>query len=323
VSYTAPHFPLQARPDDIAKYRGKYKVGWDSIRQQRYERLVEMGLINKAWKMSPLDEHVPKWEDVQDKESADLNMAVYAAMIDRMDQGIGRILGKVRELSIQENTLVMFLSDNGSCAEDFNAFNTTNKEVPPGPMESYRTLGVGWANASNTPFRKYKWWNHEGGMATPMIAYWPKVIKNGGQITHQVGHLIDIMATCTDIAGAESSLSSNGDETFDRAGKSLLPILRGEERQGHEAIYWKFGSSYAVRKGKWKLVASHPNARTGIDYFSERDEFGSNGSPDRRWELYDMALDRTELNDLAAKHPEKVKEMADLFDAWAAEGHAQ
>jgi arylsulfatase len=316
VSYTAPHFPLQAWPEDIARYRGKYMVGWDAIRQQRYEHLIKLGLIDKRWKLSTRDSNVQKWYDVHDKESHDLEMAVYAAMIDRIDQGIGRIMATVRRLDIEENTLVLFLSDNGSCAEDYKAFNTTAPEIPPGPMESYRTLGVAWANASNTPFRKYKWWNHEGGISTPLIAYWPRVIKDGGKITHQVGHIMDIMATCLDIAGVQYPSTHNGQKVQPLEGKSLMPIFQGIKSQGHEVLYWQFGSSYAVRKGKWKLVHAHPNPRTGIDYFNETDELKQKDKTQRRWELYDMETDRTEMNDLAEKYPEIVKQMAQTWDQW-------
>jgi arylsulfatase A-like enzyme len=316
VSYTAPHFPLQAWPEDIAKYRGKYMIGWDTIRQQRYDRLLKLGLIDKQWKLSTRDGNVQKWDDVKDKDNHDLEMAVYAAMIDRMDQGIGRILAKVSELGIEDNSLVLFLSDNGSCAEDYKAFNTTAPEIPPGPMESYRTLGVSWANASNTPYRKFKWWNHEGGVSTPFIAYWPRVIKDGGKITHQVAHIMDIMATCLDIAGAQYPLNFNGQTVQPLEGKSLIPIFRGKKRQGHKALYWQFGSSYAVRKGKWKLVHAHPNPRAGIDYFNEADESKQKDKNQRQWELYDMASDRTELNDLAEKYPELVKQMAQAWEEW-------
>jgi arylsulfatase len=311
LSYTAPHFPLHARPEDIAKYRGRYRIGWDAIRQQRYEQLVKLGLIDGQWSLSPRDPTVPKWDEVEDKDVWDLTMAVYAAMIDRMDQGIGRVMAKVRELGIEDNTLVLFLSDNGACAEDYRAFQSTAPDIPPGPMESYRTQQVPWANASNTPFRKFKWWVHEGGIATPLIAYWPKVIRDGGRITHEIGHIMDIVPTCMDIAGAESSAAP-------LEGKSLLPIFQGKQRQGHEALFWRFGSCCAVRKGKWKLVAPHPNPRTGIDHFSERDEWERESSGEKRWELYDMESDRTELNNLADKYPQKVRELADLYEAWVA-----
>jgi arylsulfatase len=312
LSYTAPHFPLHALQEDIARYRGKYTVGWDIIRQKRYDRQVEMGLIDKKWELSPRDANVPAWDGVEDKDAWDLTMAVYAAMIDRMDQGIGRIMKKISELGVEENTLVLFLSDNGACAEDYSVWQTTAPEIPPGPMESYRTQQVSWANASNTPFRKFKWWAHEGGIATPFIAHWPKVIKDRGSITHEVGHIMDIMPTCMDIAGAESPATP-------LEGRSLLPIFQGKPRQGHEVLYWQFGGSCSVRKGKWKLVTPPPVPRTGIDHFSE----GGWGDKEKVWELYNLETDRTELNNLADKYPDKVNEMVTLFDDWLAKDYSQ
>ncbi|MDG2383452.1 MAG: arylsulfatase [Pirellulaceae bacterium] len=317
VSYTAPHFPLQAWPKDIAKYRGRYKIGWDAIRQQRYNRLLEMGIIDRQWKLPPRDRHVPKWDDVKDKDSRDLEMAVYAAMIDRMDQGIGRIMAKVRQLGIEENTLLLFLSDNGSCAEDYKAFDATANEVPPGPMESYRTLGVAWANASNTPFRKYKWWNHEGGVSTPLIAYWPDVIQDGGRISHQIGHIMDIMVTCLNVAGVRSPVYSNSHQIQSLEGRSLLPIFQGEQRQNSEFFHWRFGGSGAVRKGKWKLISADTNPRTGIDFFKDNgDNSKRNSNSEMQWELYDMQSDRTETNNVADKYPEITRQLSQAWKQW-------
>ena len=291
VAYTAPHYPLHAWPVDIARYRGKYKIGWDELRARRHRRMLEMGLVQKHWKLSPRDPRSPKWQDVKDKDAWDLKMAVYAAMIDRMDQNIGRLLAKIKEIGRADNTLVLFLSDNGGCAESVN--NTP--KIPPGPMASYRTVELPWANASNTPFRKFKSWDHEGGIATPLIAYWPGKIQNPGGLTDQVGHIIDIMATCVDVAGATYPQTFAGRKILPLAGKSLAPVFRGERRKGHEALFWQFGSSRAVRQGKWKLVYRKPGP----------------------WALYDMEADRTEQNDLADKHPDKARELAQLWDQWA------
>ena len=293
VAYTAPHYPLHAWGEDITRYRGKYMVGWDKLRQQRFERMVEMGLVDKRWGLSPRDEEVPKWDSVEDKDSWDLKMAVYAAMIDRMDRNIGRIISKIRQLGKEDNTLVLFLSDNGGCAGEANY----TPDIAPGPVESYRSVDGPWANASNTPFRKFKVWDHEGGISTPLIAYWPRVIKNGGAITGQVGHIIDIMATFTDISGAEYPALFNGRKIPPPEGKSLLPIFEGRERMGNEALYWQIAKDRhrAVRKGKWKLVTTAPNVP---------------------WKLYDMEDDRTELHDLAEQQPDKVKELSGLYDGW-------
>ena len=218
-------------------------------------------------------------------------MAVYAAQIDRMDQGIGKIVAKIKELGAEENTLVMFLCDNGGCAENLRG---NDPRVLPGPRETYMSYGMPWANASNTPLRRYKHWVHEGGIATPFIAYWPAVIRPS-RITHQVGHIIDIMATCLDAAGVDYPEIYRANKITPLEGKSFLPILQGRTRTGHEAIFWEHEGNKAARQGKWKLVSQHP----------------------RGWELYDMEADRTELDNLAEKRPEKVKELAALHGEWA------
>jgi len=299
LAYTAPHYPLHAWPEDIAKYRGKYRIGWDRLRQQRYERQLAMGLIDKRWRLSDRDNAVPSWDDVPDKDAWDLNMAVYAAMIERMDWNVGRVLEKIRQLGVEDNTLVLFLSDNGGCAESANY--TPN--IPPGPVESYRSVGAPWANASNTPFRKYKVWDHEGGISTPLIAYWPKVIKARGAITHQIGHIIDIMPTLVDIAGAEYPSSYGSHEVLPTEGHSLLPIFQGKKRQEPEALFWQIQRgrlSRAVRAGRWKLVTTDPK---------------------KPWELYDMYADRTETTNLAEKYPDTVKKLARLYQAWVGRCH--
>ena len=297
MAYNAPHYPLHALPEDIEKYRGKYMKGWDALRKERYARLIRMGLIDKKWALSArgADTHrsfsdIPPWERVEDKRAEDLNMAVYAAMVDRMDRNIGRILNKLKQLKAADDTLVMFLSDNGGCPYERNR----TKDIPPGPAESYRTYDSPWANVSNTPFRLYKRFNHEGGNATPFIVRWPAVIKKGGAVTHQVGHIIDVMATCLDVAGAQYPSHYEGRDVTELEGESLLPVFEGRERKGHDAIFWEYMRNKAVRQGKWKLVTVGDNP----------------------WELYDMQTDRTELNDLSAKMPEKVEELAGLYDAW-------
>jgi len=297
VAYNAPHYPLHALPEDIAKYRGKYMKGWDAVRKERYARMVETGLIDERWKMSGRgqDKHrsysdIPPWEDVEDKEAEDLNMAVYAAMVDRMDRNIGRILDKLKELGEEDNTLVMFLSDNGGCPYERNK----TKDIAPGSAESYRTYDAPWANVSNTPFRLYKRFNHEGGNATPFIVRWPAVISRGGGITHQVGHIIDIMATCLEVGGAEYPREYQDRKVLRHDGQSLLPIFEGRRRKGHEALFWEYMRNKAVRQGKWKAVTVQDNP----------------------WELFDMEADRTELNDLAKKEPEKLKELVALYEKW-------
>jgi len=298
LPYTAPHYPLQAWPEDIAKYRGKFKVGWDVVRQNRYQRMIELGIIDAKYKLSPRDAEVPPWDSLaeEQKDADDLKMAVYCAMIDRVDQNLGRLFAEVKAQGEWENTLVLFLADNGGCPTQPN----TTPGIPPGPVESYRTVSVGWANASNTPYRKFKSTDYEGGACTPFIAHWPGVIKPD-TITNQVGHIIDITPTFMDITGAEYPKKINGNKTKPVAGKSLMPIFQGKQRKPHDAIFWQFGKAKAVRQGDWKLVRL--------------------GNAD--WELYDLKEDRTELTDLATKNPVKAKELATMWEVWFAAAKAR
>jgi len=288
---TAPHYPLHAWPADIARYRGKYRIGWDELRRRRYERQIEIGMFDAKYAMSPRDEGVPSWESLSDskKDQADLRMAVYAAMVDRMDQALGRVFDKVRQIGKWDNTLVLFLADNGGCPETPDR----TPDIPPGPVEGYRCLGPAWANASNSPYRKFKSTDYEGGNCTPFIAYWSGVIKPGAK-TNQVAHIIDIMPTFMELAGASYPERIDGRKTKPIAGKSLLPIFQGKQRRAHDVLYWQFGKAKAVRTGKWKLVS-----------------LGNSG-----WELYDLEKDRTELHNLASQHPEKVEQMTTLWDTW-------
>lgn len=296
VAYTAPHWPLHALPEDIAKYKGTYIGGWDKLREDRYKRMVEMGLVDEQWAMSSRDEKVSPWTEIDNKEEMDLKMAIYAAQIDRVDQGIGRLLDKLDEVGKSDNTLIMFLADNGGCHEGGpQGFDKRENGLPPGGVDSYMSYGRSWANASNTPYRMFKHWVHEGGCATPLIAYWPKVIKQGGAITHQPGHIIDIMATCLKVSGATYPGTHKGNAITPLEGKSLLPIFKGKTRKAHEAIYWEHFGNRAIRQGKWKLVSV------------------SKGN----WELYNLETDRTETNNMAEKLPEKVSQMIDLYDKWA------
>jgi arylsulfatase len=296
VAYTAPHWPLHALPEDIAKYKGKYRRGWDALRKERYARMIKMGIIDPKWPLTPRDEGAVPWEGVEDKELMDLKMAVYAAQIDRMDQGIGRIMAKLRELGKEQNTLVLFLSDNGGCHETGPlGFDRRNNGLPPGGVDSYMSYGQSWANASNTPFRLFKKYTHEGGISTPLIAYWPAVIKEKGKLTNQVGHIIDIMATCVDVAGAQYAKTFNGNEIIPAEGKSLLPIFQGKTRRPHEYLFWEHQTHEAVRYGKWKLVAEK---RT-------------------KWELYDLEQDRSEMNNLIDKYPQLARRLRLKYEQWA------
>jgi arylsulfatase A-like enzyme len=315
VAFTAPHWPLQAPEADIAKYRERYMVGWDAIRTNRYHRQIELGLIDKEWKLSPRDPRVPPWSQVQDKEWEANRMATFAAMVERLDHGVGRILEALKAKGVEKNTLVIFVSDNGACAEVIQPewydipsrtrdgrpikVGNRNHSVFAGPDDVWQSYGVPWANVSDTPFLLYKHFTHEGGIASPFIVSWPGVIHDAGGISSQVGHVTDIMATLVDVAGAEHPQTYKGHSILPLEGSSLLPIFEGKTRPHPTPIFWEHEGNRAVRVGNWKLVA---RAR-------------------RNWELYDMTNDRTELQNLADDHPDKVKEMSALYDAWAQRCH--
>lgn len=296
VAYTAPHWPLHAHPEDIAKYKGKYMGGWDKLRKERHQRMIKMGLIDSKWKLSEPDKEVADWDTVEDKEAMDLKMAVYAAQIECMDRGIGKIISKLKAIGKDENTLILFLADNGACHEGGPlGFDSRNNGVPCGTVDSYMSYGTSWANVGNTPFRKYKHWTHEGGVAAPLIAYWPRIIRKKGSITHQPGHIIDIMATCCDIAGAAYPKEYKGNQITPLEGKSLAQVFKNVKRQEHDAIYWEHFGNKAVRAGKWKLVKESKD----------------------RWGLYDLQADRTETSDLSDRHPDIASDLKQKYDAWA------
>ena len=286
VAYTAPHYPLHASQADVAKYRGKYqKLGWDQLRKERFARQQQLGVLPPDAKLSPRDPDLPAWDSIpeEDRDWWDLRMATYAAMIDRMDRNIGRILKKLDELGEAENTVIFFLSDNGACED--SADRSTVKGAMPWEVTSYLTQGRVWANASNTPYRKYKTTDYEGGTRTPMIAYWPKVIQ-AGQITDHVGHLVDFTPTMLELAQVDLPAGL--------AGHSLVSTLRGESVQRPWPIYWQFGASRAIRDQNWKLVKH------------------GKGS----WELYDVRHDPTETNDLAKTEAERAEQMSAAWEAW-------
>jgi arylsulfatase A-like enzyme len=289
LPYTAPHYPLHAWPEDIAKYRGTYKTGWDEMRKTRFKRMTEMGIIGPNHQLTPRASKA--WDELSEeqKDAEDLKMAVYAAMIDRVDQNLGRLFSKVKELGKWDNTLILFLTDNGGCPEQPN----TTPDIPPGPVEGYRTVSVGWANASNTPYRKFKSTDYEGGIRTPFIAHWPGVIKPG--MTDQVGHIIDVSATFRDITGAAYPTQIHGQKTKPPLGKSLMPIFNGEQREPHETLYWHFSQANAVRQGDLKAVRTGKSA----------------------WELYDLKADPTEMNNLAGEKPETVAELGKMWETWS------
>jgi len=320
VAYTAPHWPLHALPEDIARYKGRYDSGWDALRAERYRRMLEMGVIGPECTLTPRDVKAPPWEAAEDKEWQARRMEVYAAQVDRMDQDIGRIVKCLTEIGKLDNTLILFLSDNGGCAEELGPSSgslsrsrTTTRDgrpvrggnndhsIMPGPADTYQSYGLPWANASNTPFRRYKHWVHEGGIATPLIVHWPEGISDRGRFCKQPGHVIDIMATCVDIAGAHCPAEYDGRSILSVEGKTLRPVFEGRTREGHGAIFWEHEGNRAVRKGRWKLVSRYPG----------------------EWELYDIDTDRSELNDVAAKHPTLVNELSTAYNRWADRCHVE
>lgn len=302
MAFTAPHWPLHALPEDIEKYRGKYMGGWDKLREERYNRMLSMGITDISVKLSPRDSRSPLWDTLPDEEKKkwDLRMAVYAAMIDRMDQNIGKLVSYLEKTGEINNTLIIFLSDNGGCHESTRsqaAFLKVKGET--GTPDSFDAYEYPWANASNTPFRMFKHWVHEGGIATPFIAFYPTLIKPG-QIYSGPAHIIDIMPTFTEIAGGRYPEEFNGKEILPMEGVTLVPAFKGKEIKRKSPLFWEHEGNRAVMDGEWKLVSAYDN---GKKKFME-------------WELYNLKEDRSELNDLSEKFPEKKAEMIRAYEKW-------
>ena len=293
LCYTAPHYPLHAKPEDIAKYRGKYKElgGWTKLREQRWNRMQEMGLATEHWKLSGRDSGAYDW-DMADQDHEDLRMAVYAAMIDSMDQNIGRLRQALEDANVADNTVIFFLSDNGGCAEEPGG---RSPEIIPGPKEYYASVGPSWGWAQNAPFKKYKTRSHEGGIGTPCIAWWPGRIAPD-TITRQPAHIIDFMPTFLELADASYPKTHAGEEILPVQGRSLVTILDGETRDPHEQLAWEWSGSRALRQGDWKVVW---------------DKEGE------QWELYNLAVDRCETEDLAAAEPDRVTRLSTAWFDWA------
>ncbi|MCY3487239.1 MAG: arylsulfatase [Bacteroidetes bacterium] len=288
LAYTAPHWPLHALPEDIARYTNEYEDGWDVLRQDRYTRMQELGVIDETYAFSSRPARLPAWQDMIDRKDWALRMSVYAAMVDRMDQGIGRVIDQLRSMDALDNTLVIFLSDNGGCAESVDGRRLHDPSTHAGERGSYLAYEEAWANASNTPFRLYKQWVHEGGIATPLIAHWPARIRGPGRIIDEPGHVIDLMATVAEVARATLPHSD---------GKSLLPLLDTPEYSWPDrTLYWEHIGNRAIRQGDWKLVWDRGRAE---------------------WELYNLALDATELYDLAAEAPEIASSLQHRWEVWA------
>ena len=296
LAHNAPHFPLQAPAEDIAKFRhGIYTNGWDQLREARYIRQKQMGLIDPAWPMSPRPPELQAWNEVsaEERDRFDEIMAIYAACVWHMDKSIGVLTEALRQRGVLDNTLILFMSDNGGNAE--SGPNGRLEGDKPGAAGSTVYCGQSWATLENTPFRRYKHFNHEGGIATPLIAHWPARIQATGELRSQPGHLVDIMATLVDVGGANYPTESHGNLIPPMEGRSLVPAFANKSI-AREALFWEHEGNAAVRVGNWKLVRQ-----------------GRQGS----WELYDLKADRTELHDLATTQPERAKELAARWEAWA------
>ncbi len=350
LAHPAPHWPMHAPEEDIARYEGVYDVGYDVIRRQRFESMIDMGIIDADLRMS---ETLGDWESFPEEDRAwELRtMEVYAAMIDRMDRGIGRIVDALEEIGELDNTLILFLSDNGAAEEelgrggrgearpesptmvsipdhvvrsehDVAVWPNRNREGYPvrqgrgvmaGSDDTYIAYGRNWANVSNTPFRMFKHFSHEGGIATPLVAHWPNGIEGRGELIREPGHLIDIMATLVDLAGAEYPEEYDGRRIAPMEGRSLAPLFRNESFDRGRPLFFEHEGTRAVRDGRWKIVAPGP-------YYPPRSpmlsgERGDVGYTD--WKLFDMENDRTELNNLAQEQPGIVERLADEWQRWA------
>ena len=307
LAYTAPHWPLHAKPDDIAKYEGNYSMGWDELRRRRFERQQEVGIRSVSWDLSPRDDRVPPWEQAEDRALWERRMEVYAAMIDCLDQGVGRVVETLRELGKLDNTLILFLSDNGGCHESADIEQGTPRNTwadpnaMPGGPGSFDGYDRPWANASNTPFRMFKSWVHEGGISSPLICHWPDGIRVApGSVTDATAHVIDLMATFVDLGDAAYPAERAGRPITPLEGKSLRPVFERGNRDGHEAIFWEHQGNRAVRQGRWKLVSRRQGGTLAAG----------------PWELYDLAQDRAEQRDLASEMPDRVAEMQSAWLEW-------
>ena len=296
----APHFPLQAPADEIAKFRGKYKAGWDKLREARHAKQIQLGVVDSAWPVSPRADAVSAWDKLtpQQQDRFDNIMAVYAACVAHMDKAVGQVVAHLKEKGVLDNTLIMFMSDNGGNAE--SGPNGASKG-DPSTWNSGWFCGESWAFLENTPFRRYKHYTMEGGISTPLIVHWPAGISAKGELRKQPGHIIDIMPTCVELAGATYPKEFKGKEIPAMEGRSLVGSFSNQPIS-RDAIYWEHDGNGAIRVGDMKLV-----------------RIGREGP----WELYDMAKDRTELHDLASVKPEEVKTLAEKWEAWALRTHVK
>jgi arylsulfatase len=310
LAFNAPHFPLMAPQEEIAKFRGKYKIGWDKLREQRNAKQRELGVLDPSWALSPRPPRVKAWDSLsaEEQDRFDQIMSIYAAAVAHIDTAVGRLVEALRARGVLDNTLLVFLSDNGGNAESGPRGRMEGQL--PGSENSTVYCGQSWATLENTPFRRYKHFNHEGGISTPFIVHWPKGLdlksdrsdrSVRGQFRDQPAHLVDLMATCVDVSGAKYPKEFQGRSILPMEGKSLVPAFANKPIK-RDAIYWEHEGNAAIRAGDWKLV-----------------RMGRNGP----WELYNMKADRTELHDLSTQQPDRAKALIAKWDAWAQRTHVK
>lgn len=296
LAFTAPHWPLQAKKEDIEHVQAAYAVGWDSIKHERLRKQIAMGLARPEWKLT--EKEMRPWKEVseQDKKNEAYRMSVYAAMVYRMDLNIGRLIQTLKDKGSLANSLIFFLSDNGACAEPYQEMGGRPMAEINDPLKyGAISYGMGWANTSNTPFRKYKTQTYEGGISAPLIVYWPGKIKAGSWNDTRY-HIIDLMATAVEAAGAKYPATYDGNKIFPSDGLSMVPSLKGGKPLLHDAIYWEHEGHCAMMQNNWKIV---------------KPSIGGT------WELYELEHDRTEMKNVAAAHPDIVKSMNSLWQKWA------
>ena len=293
LAFTCPHFPLHALPEDIARYRDRYQEGWDVLRQRRWQRMRELGVVDCP--LSTPDPAARPWSELpgQERQAWEVRMEIHAAMIDRMDREIGRVLDQFQAMNALDNTVIFFLSDNGASAERLVRGDGHDEAAPPGSWRSYLCIEAGWSNLANTPLRRHKIWVHEGGISTPLVVHWPAGIAARGDWRHGPGHVVDLAPTILELAGGRWPQTWEGKPVPPSPGRSLVPAFAQDGNPTHDFLYWYHSGNRAIRVGDWKLVAA-----------------GDDGP----WELYDLRTDRCESNDLAAKHPEKLRELADRWE---------
>jgi arylsulfatase len=314
VAFIAPHFPLHALQEDIDRYKDRYQVGWDTVREERYRRMRELGLV--TCELSAIEREVGPpydfpdafqklgsgetnrplpWDELTEEQRGfqAAKMAVHAAMIDCMDREIGRILQQIDAMGATENTLVVFLSDNGASAEIMVRGDGHDPQASPGSAASYLCLGPGWSTCCNTPFRRHKTWVHEGGISTPLVVRWPNHIAAPGTLRHNTGHVIDLVPTVLEAAGVARNDVWQGQPVPSPPGKSLVPVFAADQSVTHDFLWWLHEDNRAIRVGDWKLVADNKN---------------------KVWELYNLSDDRGESRNVASQYPEKVTELSQMWE---------